>query len=93
MGHYDVLGIARTASNLEIRSAYRKGALQTHPDPQLKFFLGNQARHSAHGSMACSSYAKCFGQDKGGDPEEFKKVVGAFEVLSDPKKRGDLDLV
>ena len=43
VGHYDVLGIARTASNLEIRSAYRKGALQTHPDPQLKFFLGWQS--------------------------------------------------
>ena len=52
MGRYDVLGIARTASNLEIRSAYRKGALQTHPDPQLNFFsAGNQARHAAHGML------------------------------------------
>eukprot|EP00435_Cladocopium_sp_Y103_P061267 s33_g22.t3 len=59
VGHYDVLGIARRASNVEIRVAYRKGALQTHPD-------------------------------KGGDPEEFKKLVAAFEVLSDLKKRGDL---
>ena len=32
VGHYDVLGIARAASNVEIRVAYRKGALQTHPD-------------------------------------------------------------
>ena len=32
VGHYDVLGITRTASNVEIRVAYRKGALQTHPD-------------------------------------------------------------
>lgn len=62
VGHYDVLGIARAASNVEIRVAYRKGALQTHPD-------------------------------KGGDPEDFKKLVAAFEVLSDLKKRGDYDQV
>ena len=52
MGHYDVLGIARTASNLEIRSAYRKGALQTHPDPQLNFSPLAIKRDMRH--MACS---------------------------------------
>lgn len=29
--------------------------------------------------------------DKGGDPEEFKKIQGAFDILSDPEKRKNFD--
>jgi len=29
--------------------------------------------------------------DKGGDPEEFKKIQGAYDVLSDPQKRENFD--
>lgn len=29
--------------------------------------------------------------DKGGDPEKFKKIQGAYEVLSDPQKRQNFD--
>ncbi|CAJ1375687.1 unnamed protein product [Effrenium voratum] len=59
-GHYDLLQVSRSASGAEIRSAYRRGALLTHPD-------------------------------KGGNPEEFKKVVAAFEVLSDQLRRKEYD--
>lgn len=31
-GHYDVLGLRRTASNGEVHAAYRRRALATHPD-------------------------------------------------------------
>src|SRR4026208_908847 len=30
--YYEILGIARSASEVEIKSAYRKLALQSHPD-------------------------------------------------------------
>ena len=53
---YDILEISPTATQEEIKKAYRKKALVSHPD-------------------------------KGGDPETFKKVNSAYEILSDPEKR------
>ena len=31
--------------------------------------------------------AKSAHPDKGGDPEKFKEIAGAYEILSDPEKR------
>lgn len=53
---YAILGVPKTATQQEIKRAYRKGAMQHHPD-------------------------------KGGDPEKFKEITSAHEVLSDPEKR------
>jgi DnaJ-class molecular chaperone len=53
---YELLGVAKTADASEIKKAYRKAALQHHPD-------------------------------RGGDPEKFKELSKAHEVLSDPAKR------
>lgn len=53
---YDLLGVPKTASQDEIKKAFRKKALKEHPD-------------------------------KGGDPEKFKELSTAYEVLSDPEKR------
>lgn len=53
---YDILEVPKTASNDEIKKAYRKKALKLHPD-------------------------------KGGNPEEFKKLNHAYEILSDSEKR------
>jgi len=57
---YDILGIQKGCSEGEVKKAYRKLAMQHHPD-------------------------------KGGNPEEFKKIQGAYDILSDSQKRQNFD--
>lgn len=57
---YDALGVSKSAGPDEIKKAYRKLAVQKHPD-------------------------------KGGDPEDFKRISEAYQVLSDPDQRAMYD--
>lgn len=57
---YDILGVAKDASQEDIKRAYRKAAITNHPD-------------------------------KGGDPEKFKEISNAYQVLSDEEKRRRYD--
>ncbi len=59
---YEELGLQKGASADEIKKAYRKLALSTHPD-------------------------------RGGDPEKFKKISNAYQILSDDQKRNVYDQV
>jgi molecular chaperone DnaJ len=53
--YHDILGVQTTATEEEIKKAYRKKAMESHPD-------------------------------KGGDAEEFKKVLDAYEILTGKKQ-------
>jgi len=57
---YNLLGIEKSASQADVKKAYRKMAIKHHPD-------------------------------KGGDPDMFKKVSRAYEILSDNEKRAKYD--
>lgn len=57
---YDILGVARDSSKDDIKRAYKKMAVQHHPD-------------------------------KGGNPEKFKEIANAYDVLMDDQKRNMYD--
>eukprot|EP00823_Brevimastigomonas_motovehiculus_P007578 TRINITY_DN665_c0_g1_i1.p1 TRINITY_DN665_c0_g1~~TRINITY_DN665_c0_g1_i1.p1 ORF type:complete len:554 (-),score=176.12 TRINITY_DN665_c0_g1_i1:204-1796(-) len=57
---YETLGVAKTCTDKEIKSAFRKLAMTHHPD-------------------------------KGGDPEKFKEITKAYEILSNSDKRKTYD--
>ena len=62
--YYKILGVERNASEDDIRKAYRKLAMQYHPDRNPN--------------------------DKQAE-ERFKEINEAYQVLSDPQKRGHYD--
>ncbi|WP_434386435.1 molecular chaperone DnaJ [Melittangium boletus] len=62
--YYEVLGVQKNVSGQDLKSAFRKVALQYHPDR-------NPGNHEAE--------------------EKFKEASEAYEVLSDPERRGRYD--
>ncbi|ATB30713.1 molecular chaperone DnaJ [Melittangium boletus] len=62
--YYEVLGVQKNVSAQDLKSAFRKVALQYHPDR-------NPGNHEAE--------------------EKFKEASEAYEILSDPERRGRYD--
>lgn len=80
MVYYDLLGIDTDATPEQIKKAYRKKALQLHPDKR-----GNtkeaqdEVRICRRGMWrGCGSNREC---------EQFTRMKQAYDVLSDPQKK------
>lgn len=80
--YYDLLGVERQATNIDIKKAYRKQALVWHPGKINLFFFG----------FALFFFCWPVIIDKNGDriqeaTERFALIHEAYEVLSDPQER------
>lgn len=79
--HYGALGLGSSASESEIRTAYKKQALKMHPDKaseRPETYIKPEDRHSSN-----PAYQKL--------TRDFTKMKDAYDVLSDPAARQKYD--
>ena len=94
---YEVLRVPRDADAAAIRKAYRKLAVKWHPDKNPENLAEARASprplaRAPRRPLAASGAGRrgdtlCLTQSE----EKFKEIGAAYEVLSDPQKRGDFD--
>lgn len=78
--HYAVLGVASSATQREIRAAYRRLARETHPD-----------RHAERTATAAAAGDGATAGDAATTERRFKRIARAYEVIGDPKRRRAYD--
>jgi curved DNA-binding protein CbpA len=88
MTHYDTLGVSRTATPEQIKAAYRRLSLETHPDA-----AASRAKAKANVAAGLSWRRSRAGPAPaaGGDAERFKRVSAAAGVLTNPRRRAAYD--
>lgn len=79
--HYDTLGVESSATKENIKKAFRKLCMETHPDVS-----GNKAKGDNSWGSFTSSVSS-----KSSNTERFKQISEAYRVLSNDKKRKQYD--
>eukprot|EP00967_Tisochrysis_lutea_P012690 scaffold14247_cov16-Tisochrysis_lutea.AAC.1 len=90
--YYQILGVDKNATQEELKKAHRKLALKCHPDKVGGKQLG-QAEQTMDGLVHEEATRPWHGIDVGGDPEKFKEINEAYDVLKDAEKREIYDMV
>lgn len=76
--HYEALGVTRTCTSTEVKSAFRALALRLHPD------TAEDASATANGGMARGEYESAM-------HEAFTRLQEAHSTLSNVRRRKDYD--
>ena len=103
--YYEILGIARTANDTEIKSAYRKLAMKHHPDrnpgdhsAEEKFkeaaeayaILADPDKRSAYDRFGHAGVSGAAGAGAGFDPSVFQEFGDFADILGNMFGFGDL---
>lgn len=80
MSYYDLLSIASTATTEEVKKAYRKKALQLHPDRYIYWYIAWILAFGCVRLTHVPSVRNPRGEQDG--HKEFKAVSEAYEVVS-----------
>jgi len=87
MNHYQLLGLAKGASDAEVRGAFKRLARKYHPDKRASALehLSNPQTYDEHSEALAGTGAANF-------DEMFSLLANAYNVLGDPAKRAAYDL-
>ena len=100
--YYDILGISKTASDSEIKKAYRKKAIEFHPDKnpgdkeaesnfkkaaEAYEVLGNQQKRSKYDQYGHAAFEGGQGFGQGMNMEDiFDHAKIRFKILNNPSR-------